>query len=103
MRRHFAYDTRKRRVQCPQKEVPVISKTLLLALALSFPAYARPQQSREPFDTSDPLDENPTTGIEVGARIPPFRAFDPEGKAWDFDSIKGPKGAVLHFYRSADW
>lgn len=59
--------------------------------------------SQEPFDTDDPLDADFRTGVEVGARIPEFRAKDLDGKVWDFDAIKGPKGALLHFYRSADW
>jgi hypothetical protein len=59
--------------------------------------------AQEPFDTDDPLDADFRTGVEVGARIPEFRAKDLNGKVWDFGSIKGPRGALLHFYRSADW
>jgi hypothetical protein len=59
--------------------------------------------AQEPFDTDDPLDADFRTGIEIGARIPDFGARDSNGKIWDFDAIKGPKGALLHFYRSADW
>ena len=73
---------------------------LLFAFCVSSAAVVAAQ---EPFDTDDPFDKNPTTGIAVGERIPAFRAVDADGKSWDFDSIKGPKGAVLHFYRSADW
>ena len=46
--------------------------------------------AQEPFDTDDPLDTD-------------FRLEDLNGKVWDFEAIKGPKGALLHFYRSADW
>jgi hypothetical protein len=67
---------------------------VLLAAALSH---------QDPFDTDDPLDAGFRTGIEIGARIPDFRAGDANGKVWDFEAIKGPKGALLHFYRSADW
>jgi hypothetical protein len=58
---------------------------------------------QEEFDTVDPLDDDFRTGVEVGARVPEFRALDLNGKEWDFEKIRGPKGAVLHFYRSADW
>jgi len=72
--------------------------TLLPSIALAAALFVQ-----EPFDTDDPLDADVRTGVEVGARIPEFRAKDLNGKVWDFESIKGPKGALLHFYRSADW
>jgi hypothetical protein len=59
--------------------------------------------AQEPFDTDDPFDVDVRTGVEVGERIPEFRIKDLNGRVWDYQSIKGPKGAVLHFYRSADW
>lgn len=43
------------------------------------------------------------TGPEVGARIPAFEAQDQNGKTQTFASLKGPKGLVLMFVRSADW
>jgi peroxiredoxin len=50
------------------------------------------------------MNEPPTsTGIVVGQKIPAFQAPDQNGTAQDFNSINGPKGAVLYFMRSADW
>jgi hypothetical protein len=43
------------------------------------------------------------TGPAVGDPIPPFRAIDQNGKTQDFKSIRGPKGALILFFRSADW
>ena len=43
------------------------------------------------------------TGPEIGARMPDFEAPDQHGKAHTLQSLLGPKGAVLVFYRSADW
>jgi hypothetical protein len=42
-------------------------------------------------------------GIAVGARIPAFEAADQNGRTQTFETIRGPKGALLVFYRSADW
>jgi sulfoxide reductase heme-binding subunit YedZ len=42
-------------------------------------------------------------GIKVGQRIPSFKLSDQNGSLRDFTSVKGPKGAVLLFFRSADW
>ena len=44
-----------------------------------------------------------STGPAVGEKIPFFRAPDQFGKMQDFNSILGPKGAVIVFNRSVDW
>ena len=43
------------------------------------------------------------TGPEIGARIPDFTAHDQSGRQQTFASLRGPKGLVLMFIRSADW
>jgi hypothetical protein len=43
------------------------------------------------------------TGPEVGSTVPAFEAPDQYGKVQNLQSIMGPKGALLVFYRSADW
>ena len=42
-------------------------------------------------------------GPEVGARVPDFRLPDQNGVERTLQTIAGPKGTVLVFYRSADW
>jgi peroxiredoxin len=42
-------------------------------------------------------------GPDVGARIPSFRLPDQTGTAQTLESLKGPNGLMLVFYRSADW
>jgi methionine sulfoxide reductase heme-binding subunit len=51
------------------------------------------------------LGQNPQfdVGIKVGERIPSFKLSDQNGSLRDFNSVKGPKGVVLLFFRSADW
>jgi hypothetical protein len=44
-----------------------------------------------------------STGIAVGQKIPAFSVPDQNGRARNFDSIKGPNGAAIYFMRSADW
>lgn len=58
---------------------------------------------QEVFDPLDPTDDDSQTGLEVGNKIPPFQAVDQDGNVRDFESIKGPNGAVFVFHRSADW
>jgi hypothetical protein len=42
-------------------------------------------------------------GPQIGQRVPDFNLKDQAGKPWTLHSIMGPKGAMLVFFRSADW
>jgi hypothetical protein len=44
-----------------------------------------------------------TLGPKVGERVPDFSLPDQHGATRSLRSTFGPKGAVLVFYRSADW
>jgi peroxiredoxin len=44
-----------------------------------------------------------TLGPAVGAALPAFSVKDSTGVARTFESLKGPNGLVLIFFRSADW
>lgn len=72
----------------------------LILLALS-PSFAQDERTRaRPLP---PVSKNVKTGPAVGARIPAFEAVDATGKLRNFESLRGPKGLVLLFSRSADW
>jgi hypothetical protein len=42
-------------------------------------------------------------GPQVGATAPPFSAVDQLGRTQTLESSLGAKGAMLVFFRSADW
>jgi hypothetical protein len=42
-------------------------------------------------------------GLAVGEKAPAFSARDQFGHEQSLDSLKGPNGTVLLFFRSADW
>jgi len=42
-------------------------------------------------------------GPQVGQLVPDFSLKDQNGKTWTRQSILGPRGAMLVFFRSADW
>ena len=44
-----------------------------------------------------------TIGPQVGARVPDFSLPDQGGQPRTLDSLMGPQGVVLVFFRSADW
>lgn len=73
-----------------------IACTLLLAAGLVTRAPAAQQADRTPIDVS-------TLGPQVGQRVPDFSLKDQNGKTWTRQSILGSKGAMLVFFRSADW
>jgi len=43
------------------------------------------------------------TGPGVGDQVPSFRLADQHGHMQDLNSCSGPRGAMLVFFRSADW
>lgn len=75
---------------------------LSITLLLTLPAEAQ-QQKQQVFDRWDSTDSGMKTGPAVGERVPEFAARDQNGKLTRFQDIKGPRGAVILFYRSADW
>ena len=42
-------------------------------------------------------------GLRAGQKAPEFSARDQFGKTQTLETLRGPKGTVLLFYRSADW
>ncbi len=57
---------------------------------------ARPQAAANVVDVE-------TVGPKVGEPVPDFSLPDQHGTARTLKSIMGPKGAILVFFRSADW
>lgn len=67
----------------------------VLTLVLLSPDPAAPQP-RQKIDVSK-------LGPQVGQRVPGFSLKDQTGKVQTLRSVMGPKGAMLVFFRSADW
>ncbi len=54
--------------------------------------------------TTAPARPDPMTlGPSAGQALPAFEAKDSTGTSRTFESLKGPNGLVLVFFRSADW
>jgi hypothetical protein len=47
--------------------------------------------------------QNIKTGPAVGQPVPEFSAQDQAGRPQTLQSVRGPKGTMLVFFRSADW
>lgn len=52
---------------------------------------------------SKPAAKKFSPGLKVGDKIPAFTIKDHTGKTRNFNSLAGPKGLIMVFYRSADW
>ena len=71
-------------------------RTIMLAtLLLGFSTLAA-AQSREAIDVA-------SLGPQIGERVPDFNLPDQSGQVHSLDSILGPNGVMLLFFRSADW
>ncbi len=71
---------------------------LLSALLLSFCSLAIGLASQA---TTSP--DATEIGIAIGQKMPQFVAPDQSGKEISSETLKGPNGTMLLFFRSADW
>jgi hypothetical protein len=78
----------------------LIASAVLLAatLAGTDPAAQQPSAPSAP-----PTINVQALGPQVGERVPDFALRDQNGVLRTLPSIAGPKGAILVFFRSADW
>ena len=74
---------------------------LLARLAvLAFGGTAAPVAARQTAATAIDVE---TLGPKVGDTVPDFTLPDQHGATRTLKSLMGPKGAILVFFRSADW
>lgn len=77
---------------------PLTLSWTLIAVLAGLPTGA-PQSNPTPRTRVDVS----KLGPQVGERVPDFNLKDQNGKSWTLQSVMGPKGAMLVFFRSADW
>jgi peroxiredoxin len=78
-----------------RKPAKLASKLLFMSAKLAVLAFAAATALAQQKPAS--------TGPAIGAAVPAVEAPDQTGKSRTLPSILGPKGAILVFYRSADW
>jgi len=74
-----------------------------LFLAATLSLAQQPGDDRAHLHPLAAQNANLKTGPEVGHRIPAFDLIDQNGKHQTLASLRGPRGLVLAFIRSADW
>jgi peroxiredoxin len=73
-----------------------MKRALLLGAAIAAMTVASFAQEVRRIDVSK-------LGPQVGTAVPDFNLPDQHGKTRTLQSVMGPKGAMIVFYRSADW
>jgi hypothetical protein len=69
---------------------------VILVVALLLAGGVQAQTPAEAVDVTK-------VGPQVGEAVPVFSLADQNGRTWTRESIGGPKGAMVVFYRSASW
>ena len=69
---------------------------IVVAIALAASSVLTAQRSAETIDVQK-------LGPRVGAAVPAFNLPDQAGRPRTLQSVMGPNGVVLVFFRSADW
>ena len=93
-----------RRCAVAQRQVtkPNLEPKMKIAVAILFFAglfgYSSGQEG-PPTNRAVP----PSVGLEIGQPAPAFALSDQFGHAQSNETLKGSKGTVLLFFRSADW
>ena len=86
------------------RSIVVVLVTILAALGSGTTPVLASGQARPERRQETPLRIDVSKlGPQVGERVPNFTLQDQSGKAWTLQSIMGPHGAMLVFYRSAGW
>ena len=70
-------------------------KTLSLSFAIAMAMLAQTPPAQAPRPAK--------TGPRLGEILPQFSAPDQNGRTQNLASVMGAKGAMLVFFRSADW
>ena len=74
-----------------------LTMTVVLGTGL---VVATPRAAQSSTQTTVDVEQ---LGPRLGARVPDFSLTDQNGRPHTLRSVMGPKGAMLVFFRSADW
>jgi hypothetical protein len=87
---------------CQRMEIRTGEKKMKIGIALLCSVgLLAPTRAQENHATSERV--APSIGLEIGQRAPAFALSDQFGHEQSNETLKGSKGTVLLFFRSADW
>ena len=77
--------------------------SVCIIVGLTLVGGALPSAGRRQPQTAVAAPNVDALGPKVGDTLPAFTLQDQQGRTRPLSSLMGPKGAVLVFFRSADW
>jgi hypothetical protein len=83
-------------------KVPLLTSAVLASLVVLLVAASAASGGQGARPTRERIDVS-RLGPQVGERVPDFNLRDQAGRTRTLESIMGPRGAMLVFFRSADW
>jgi hypothetical protein len=78
------------------RSLAALAASLAIVCVCRADAGQAPQQTRQQIDVAK-------LGPQVGQQVPDFNLRDQTGRMRNLQSVMGPRGAMLVFFRSADW
>ena len=78
-------------------------RNLIVAAAAVLATTGIMQAGVQQSGTPPPKIDVDRLGPQIGAHLPDFTLRDQRGEAHGLKSLLGPKGAMIVFFRSADW
>ena len=82
---------------------PLVSGAVVSALLAATVVTISTQQPVTSAASPAPQVDVTRLGPQVGERAPDFSLTDQNGRAQTLKTLMGPSGAMLVFFRSADW
>jgi cytochrome oxidase Cu insertion factor (SCO1/SenC/PrrC family) len=73
---------------------------LVLVLLTAIGAVAVLDARQQPAPATVDVD---ALGPQIGGKVPDFELSDQDGRTQSLSTLRGPRGLVLVFSRSADW
>jgi cytochrome oxidase Cu insertion factor (SCO1/SenC/PrrC family) len=80
-----------------------VSGAVVSALLAATAVTVFAQQPGASAAASPPPIDVTRLGPQVGERVPDFSLTDHQGRTQTLETLMGPSGAMLVFFRSADW
>jgi len=78
------------------RSLAALAASLAVVCVCGADAGQAPQQARQKIEVAK-------LGPQVGQQVPDFNLRDQTGRMRNLQSVMGPRGAMLVFFRSADW
>jgi cytochrome oxidase Cu insertion factor (SCO1/SenC/PrrC family) len=82
---------------------PLVSGAVVSALLAATAVTVSAQQATASAASPPPQIDVTRLGPQVGERVPDFSLTDQNGRTQTLKTLMGPSGAMLVFFRSADW